>query len=864
MDDPILSQAATIALAAPSTSSSPDEGRFLPGTLFAGRYRIISLLGRGGMGEVYRATDLTLAQPVALKFLSDASSSSPRMLELFHNEVRIARQVSHPNVCRVYDVGEAAGMPYISMEYVDGEDLETLLQRIGRLPSHKALEIARKICAGVAAAHDKGVLHRDLKPANVMLDKRGNVVVMDFGLAAVAQQLHGAEARSGTPAYMAPEQLRGEEVTAKSDIYALGLMLYELFTGKRAYEAGTLAGLIRLQENAHIVSMSSLAADVDISVERAIRRCLDPIPAKRPATALAVAAALPGGDPLAAALAAGETPSPDLVAASGKTEGLPLKRSVPLVLALAALIVAVPFARTGVEMHSLVPIEFSAEELAAKIRDHAKSFGYTAPPIDRKYDFHWVLEAIGDAGRRALSLDRKRRWFQAEPPFELGYRESPLPLIALPDGEVSDAHPAPTVSGMLEAWVNSKGELRRFRAVPPQVDRAAVSYDIDTNLLSRATGFELSQWQDTPPRFTPLYAFDRLKAWKGRHPVLDVDVTVQASAWRGRITEVNVIWPWTAPGRMPEARSGSTSIDTIVERLTSALVFVFSLFLAVRNLRAGRGDLRGAARLAVAYSLSMAAAWLFRAHWTVDFGMIKILETNAEDCIVSGALVWLLYIALEPAVRARWPHSIVTWSRVLVGRWRDPLVAAHVLYGALAGTVIAAFFLGSQWYGLVHGSSIGAASANAGVSARYWISDVLGTATNAAEFGLVVVFAIFCFRVMFRKDWIASVAAAALFSLQEGEIWHSGGYIDFAFFLMVFTALVFVLLRLGLVATMVALFFVNALLHTPGAQTLSKPYEWAVIMYPALALVIAVWAFWRTSEEQLLSVSPVQPAPARY
>jgi serine/threonine-protein kinase len=122
----------------PASSTTPDEGRFVPGTLVAGRYRIISLLGRGGMGEVYRATDLTLSQPVALKFLPDAGPDHLRALERFHNEVRIARRVSHPNVCRVYDVGEADGMPYISMEYVDGEDLASLLQRIGRLPGWRS------------------------------------------------------------------------------------------------------------------------------------------------------------------------------------------------------------------------------------------------------------------------------------------------------------------------------------------------------------------------------------------------------------------------------------------------------------------------------------------------------------------------------------------------------------------------------------------------------------------------------------------------------------------------------------------------------------------------------------------------------
>src|SRR5579862_9327483 len=149
-----------------------EKSRFAPGTMLGGRYRIQGLLGRGGMGEVYRADDLKLNQPVALKFLPEATARNPRLLERFHSEVRIARQVSHPNVCRVYDMSEADGTAYISMEYVDGEDLASLLRRIGRLPGDKAIEIARKLCAGLASAHTKGVLHRDLKPANIMIDGR--------------------------------------------------------------------------------------------------------------------------------------------------------------------------------------------------------------------------------------------------------------------------------------------------------------------------------------------------------------------------------------------------------------------------------------------------------------------------------------------------------------------------------------------------------------------------------------------------------------------------------------------------------------------------------------------------------------------
>ena len=227
------------------TTPAPRQSRFVSGTLFAGRYRIVGLLGRGGMGEVYRADDLMLGQPMALKFLPEQLQDDPDRRERLFGEVRLARQVSHPAVCRVYDVGEADGQPFLSMEYVDGEDLASLLRRIGRLPRDKALEIARQICAGLAAAHDRDVLHRDLKPENVMLDGRGKVRITDFGLAMLAESLRGDDVRSGTPAYMSPEQLAGREATVRSDVYALGLVLYELFTGRRAFGGKSAVELAR-------------------------------------------------------------------------------------------------------------------------------------------------------------------------------------------------------------------------------------------------------------------------------------------------------------------------------------------------------------------------------------------------------------------------------------------------------------------------------------------------------------------------------------------------------------------------------------------------------------------------------------------
>jgi serine/threonine protein kinase len=188
------------------------------------------------------------------------------------------------------------GLHFLSMEYVDGEDLASLLRRIGRLPSDKALEFTRRICAGLAAAHERGVLHRDLKPANIMIDGRGQVRITDFGLAALAAEVQIGDIRSGTPAYMSPEQKAGKEVTTRSDLYSLGLVLHEMFTGRRHGESQS--------------SPATLIKDLDPTIERVILRCLDQDPRNRPSSALNVARALPGGDPIAAALAAGETTLP--------------------------------------------------------------------------------------------------------------------------------------------------------------------------------------------------------------------------------------------------------------------------------------------------------------------------------------------------------------------------------------------------------------------------------------------------------------------------------------------------------------------------------------------------------------------------
>ena len=276
---------ASVPMSEPGASAShPGASETISsGDIFARRYRMIARIGRGGMGEVWRADDLVLQTAVALKLI-DARTEQAR--DRILNEVRLARQITHPAVCRVFDVGEADdGLAFYSMELVQGEDLAALLRRVGRLPSPKVADIARQLCGGLAAAHDQGVLHRDLKPANILIDDQGAVRITDFGIA-IPRESAGQHRLTGTPGYMAPEQLSpGTSLTERTDVYALGLVLYELLVGRHPYPPGSTA------TPPH---PSTLVPTVDPHLERMVMKAISADPSKRPQSALDMAAGLPG------------------------------------------------------------------------------------------------------------------------------------------------------------------------------------------------------------------------------------------------------------------------------------------------------------------------------------------------------------------------------------------------------------------------------------------------------------------------------------------------------------------------------------------------------------------------------------------
>ncbi|HEY1732054.1 MAG TPA: protein kinase [Terriglobales bacterium] len=830
----------------PSSHASRDEGRYVPGIVIAERYRLIALLGRGGMGEVYRADDLSLGSPVALKFLPEAKTDE-YTLERFRNEVRIARRISHPNVCRVYDIGQAEDRVFLSMEYVDGEDLSSLLRRIGRLPSDKALEIARKICAGLAAAHDKGVLHRDLKPANIMLDGRGEALIMDFGLAGIAHEIE--DVRSGTPAYMAPEQLAGKEVTERSDIYSLGLVLYELFTGKAAFDGKTLDEIVRVRRDSTPHRPSTIVRDMDPLVERAILHCLEADPENRPATALLVAAALPGGDPLAAALAAGETPSPQVVAAAGTTTGLPVRTA--LLTTAGVLLGLVIFFVCGARTSGIAKMDlpYSSEVLSQKSGDIARQLGYTTVPVDAAQGFSFnddYLEHLDHAGGEHPNWDAVIQ----HRPSVLNYwrRQSPDYLISsdihsnlLTPGLVDLADPPPTLSGMVSVMLDPAGRLVRFTAMPPQKDTTpppAQTYN--WNQLFTLAGLDMSQFHSAQPIWNSLNTSDQRAAWTGFWPGTTEQLRVEAAAWRGKPVFFQLISDWTEPSRMPSPGSTHSKAPEVAMVVFLLVLLACAVWLAQRNYRNQKSDTAGAFRLALLVLILQMLVWIFNGHFVPNLGTFGLFVQAASGAVFISTLFYVVYLAIEPYVRRHWPHAIISWSRLMAGRWRDPMVGRDLLYGVLLGVTWSVIF-GIMSVAMKHiGATPNFGSSEFLMGPRLLLGACFTHVALSVQGTLMFFFLMFVFRVILRKPWLAALAFVAFWVFIKSNGNHHLWLLA-PVYAAVYGIAAFVVLRFGFIALAVGIFTVDLLGNTPITTDLSAFYVGAPIFVFLLIAVMALW-----------------------
>jgi serine/threonine protein kinase len=257
------------------------------GDLFAGRYEIIEPLGQGGMGKVYKAFDRKLSEVLALKVIRPEIGVNDKAIERFKNELKVARKITHRNICRMFDLGEQDYLHYITMEYVAGEDLKRFIRRAGTLSAGKAVNIAKQVGEGLAEAHRLGVIHRDLKPQNIMIDQDGNSKIMDFGIARFidAEGMTGSGVMIGTPEYMSPEQAELKEVDKRADIYSLGIVLYEMTSGRVPFEGETPLSIAMKHKTEKARNVRELNALIPVGLAVLIAKCMEKSPANRYQTA---------------------------------------------------------------------------------------------------------------------------------------------------------------------------------------------------------------------------------------------------------------------------------------------------------------------------------------------------------------------------------------------------------------------------------------------------------------------------------------------------------------------------------------------------------------------------------------------------
>jgi serine/threonine-protein kinase len=819
------------------------------------------------MGEVYRADDLKLDHAVALKFLTRALAGNPAGRSGLLTEVKLAHKVSHPNVARVYDIGEAVGELFISMEFIDGEDLASLLRRVGRLTGDKIVEVARELCLGLGAAHDRGVLHRDLKPANVMLDGRGHVRITDFGIAVLASTVDQELRVAGTPGFMAPELFVGTPASIRSDLYALGMVLYEAATGREPFQ-GVPPYQRRVEDRPTAPSL--LCAEIDPGLERVTLECLQADPRRRPDSAYAVAAALPQYDPLAASVAAGVTPSPSLVAAGGGHRAMRRSPALAcLAIALAGLAAVVLLADRTFFLPQ-AGLTKPPAVLADKAQEVIRQLGYPAQgegslqgfTIDRDYLRY-----------RMAAADRHRQWDDlatGRPPAVFFWYYQGRTRLLMPPvlGEPSLIDDLPGEPGTTAVRLDPQGRLLEFAARPQcgaSPDEAAGELDW-AGLFQRA-GLDVAGFRSCAPVQTPPMYADRVRAWEGAAPEKpEVRLRVEAASLGSRVVYFNLLPPWDQPAEVSPALTSApdeTPWSFVVRFCLYLLVLIAGGAAAWQNVSLGRGDLRGARRLAwFMLSLGLLQWLLGERHAAVWIDEAKSFYLGTARAALNAGALWICYLAMEPSVRRFWPQTMITWSRLLAGRFRDPLLGRDLLWGCILGVglvlIVQLDGLVPQWLHWplplpklpLRGYELGEL-----LGARYKLGVVASTLLAAVASGLALLLVTTLLRALLRNRWLSAVAAGVFLTLYFTAVamgdtflpWLTHGLSAILFFL--------VLTRVGMVAVVTGLFVKWILLTAPLTAHQLAWYAPSSNFTLAVLIALAGYGFFTALGGQLTAIS---------
>lgn len=813
--------------------------RFSPGDVLAGCFRIQKFLGGGGMGNVYRAHNMNLGIPVALKVPRSSHAGHAALETRLFGEGEKALGVAHPNVCRVHGVvkDHEHDVFLLSMELLEGQTLQQLLKDPSRdLSPNERVRLAHGICAGLAAIHDKDIVHRDLKPSNIMIDSEGLPKILDFGLAAKTGELTQPE--DGSYDYMAPELRNGGQPSKQSDLYALGLVLYQLFTGKSLDPPGQRAvrgDLVTALTGGRI--WMGPASPVKPPLAQQLLRCLEENPEQRPGAVEDVVRALPPMSLIPTEVdRLLEEPPGDL---RPRAAWACLGATCLGLLLVAWLSQYTQPAQAALAGEPPGELEIRAREILVQA-------GFDGAHKDRRFGFAYEPDP--------------------EHPVRFWYRQSPRRLGPWHKGSAFQRYDDPPLAtpGEVGVHLDPEGRLVRLDAVPRETGVEGSGTDVTWSPLLRAAGLDLDRLEPAAPEWIPPVFADRRAAWvESRHEPSATPIRIEAAALRGRPVGFRAQSSGSAPVRTrataEDAPRSAWPVGTLLYCLGFGGMLIGVSWLAWCRLREHVADRPAAFRLAVFVFAARLLVGLFgSAHrWNpIELDLALAVLSRA---LLSATLVWVIYIGVEPWVRLYSPRRAASWVRLMYGKLPDRLVGRDLLVGGLFGV---ALLLWARLYVLIPSrlgmtpprpdrvstlvGMLGQEEIELQMLALGSFPRALAATTYALVHGVGVAFllvtALVLARWVLRNPWLSRTAG---FLLYGALIFPGAGHpaLD-AVAALGTAALVFtVLFRFGFLATVTTMAFTWVLSSHP--LTLD-PTSWtfAGALVPLLLILgISVWGF---------------------
>ncbi|MGA8428383.1 MAG: hypothetical protein WB729_01075, partial [Candidatus Sulfotelmatobacter sp.] len=571
----------------------------------------------------------------------------------------------------------------------------------------------------------------------------------------------------------------------------------------------------------------------------------------------------PGGDPLAAALAAGETPSPQMVAAAGESAGL---RPRVAVICLTAVLLGLAFV-TYLSIHygelEKMQLDQPPEVLTQKAHEIIARLGYPGRPSDSVFG----LDVDGDFQDSVEKNDKPRpNWdavFAARPSMvQYWYRQSPDNLVAsdfrdnlLTPGIVTQSDPPMVLSGMINLQLDSQGRLTYFQAIPaqkqdeksPAAPAVTPPSSFDWNIFFTTAGLDPSKLQAAQPEWTSLASSDTRMAWTGVWPGTTRPLRVEAAAFQGKPVFFSLIGDWTKPSRMKstEKESIGQRSGRIIGIVVLCTLLVGSVLLARRNYRQGRGDREGALRLAFVMFLLEMALFLCRSHFASLGDTLGLFVIAVSTALFISGVTWTLYLAVEPWVRRHWPQTIISWSRLLSGKVRDPLVGRDILFGVILGVVWILIFQIRFIPMIRMGASPARVSTEFLMGGREALGAWLRQWPQSIQTTLAFFFLLFALKVLLRKEWIAGIALVAIFALPRGLSSHYMA-VEIPAQILVYAIAVIIVLRFGFVPLVCAVFTINLVANVPLSADFAAWFMPASILALLSVVALAGWGFYHS------------------